>query len=98
MADKGTVAEFAQADIRALQGPRDRLAYGTLSITGTSRKNEIAASTTLRVFDVRMRKLMAVESRADGSFGAYNLSAGRYFVVVDGHQSSLPGVYAVDVS
>lgn len=98
MADKGTVGRYHGAYIRTIQGPRLRLAYGNLSITGTAQKNEAAAATTVHVFDAGLRRLMAVQSEADGALAIYNLAAGRYFLLVDGEQQFLPGVFAVDVS
>lgn len=98
MANKGTVAAYHGAYIRTIQGPRYRLNYGALSITGTAQKDEVAAATTVLVLNRRLQPIMAAQSKADGSLGIYNLAAGRYFLVVDGEQDFLPGIFAVDVS
>lgn len=98
MADKGTVGSYLPAYIRPAALPRNRQFFGALSITGTAQKSEVAAPARIDVFSARMQRLMAVQAKSDGSMAIYNLAAGRYFIVVDGEQWFLPGVYAVDVS
>lgn len=98
MADKGTVgARVTQPGL--IVGPRDRLRYGALSISGTAQLNETPAPAVVWVCGARgVFPMLAVQAAADGSFVAYNLAAGRYIVIVHGQQEYLPGVHAVDVS
>jgi len=98
MADKGTVgARVTQPGL--IVGPRDRLRYGALTISGTARLNEIAAPAVVWVCGSRgIFPMQAIQAAANGAFTAYNLAAGRYILIVHGQQDYLPGVHAVDVS
>lgn len=98
MADKGAIAEFSGGHMPKIVAPRSRTAFGSLSITGQARLDEVPAAATVMVFDARMLRLMSVQSLSDGSFSAYNLRAGRYFLLITGDQTYLPAAYAVDVS